>query len=94
MLQERTYTHGEPYGHDSSLGQSVLARTDLTRRERAVWLLNASGASDAEIAEMLALSSLTVRLHMSNALIKLGCATRREAVALARRSGSGRDGEN
>ena len=94
MLQERTYTHGEPYSHDSSLGHSVLARTDLTRRERAVWLLNASGASDAEIAEMLALNSLTVRLHMSNALIKLGCATRREAAALARRSGSGRDGEN
>ena len=52
-----------------------------------------SGASDAEIAEMLALNSLTVRLHMSNALVKLGCASRQEAAALARRSGSGLDGE-
>jgi len=92
MLQERTYTHGEPSGHDISLGLSVLARTELTRREREVWLLMASGASDAEIAEMLALNSLTVRVHMSNALVKLGCATRQEAVALARQSGSGSDG--
>jgi DNA-binding CsgD family transcriptional regulator len=88
MLQERTYTHSEPSGHDISLGLSVLARTDLTRREREVWLLMASGASDAEIAEMLTLNSLTVRVHMSNALVKLGCATRQEAAALVRQSGS------
>jgi DNA-binding CsgD family transcriptional regulator len=93
MLQERTHTHGEPSGHDIGLGLSVLARTDLTRREREVWLLMASGASDAEIAEMLALNSLTVRVHMSNALIKLGCASRQEAAALARQSGSECDGE-
>ncbi len=83
MSQERTYTHGEPSGHDISLGLSVLARTDLTRRERAVWLLMTSGASDVEIAGMLALNSLTVRVHMSNALVKLGCASRQDAAALA-----------
>ena len=93
MLQERTYTHSEPSGHDPSLGLSVLARTDLTRREREVWLLMASGAGDAEIAEMLALNSLTVRVHMSNALVKLGCVSHQEAAAVARQSDSGCDGE-
>ena len=83
MLQERTYTQGDPPGHDISLYLSVLARTDLTRRERAVWLLMAVGASDVEIAGMLALNSLTVRVHMSNALVKLGCASRQDAAALA-----------
>jgi DNA-binding CsgD family transcriptional regulator len=93
MLQERTYTLGEPSGYDISLGLSVLAHTELTRREREVWLLMASGASDVEIAEKLALNPLTVRVHMSNALIKLGVASRQEAAALARQSGSGYGGE-
>jgi len=93
MLQERTYTHGQPSGHDIRLGLSVLAHTELTRREQEIWLLMASGASDVEIAQKLGLNHLTVRVHMSNALVKLGVASRQEAAALARQYGSGYGGE-
>jgi DNA-binding NarL/FixJ family response regulator len=76
MLQEFTNTSEETRDVDPYHGLSALVGRDLTSRERQVWLLMATGLGDVEIAERLALNSLTVRVHMSNALIKLGVAPR------------------
>ena len=53
----------------------------LTRGERAVVELVAEGLSNPEVAERLFLSRHTVKRHLSNAMVKLGIASR---VELAR----------
>jgi DNA-binding NarL/FixJ family response regulator len=42
-----------------------------------------AGWSDAQIADLLFLNSLTVRFHLTNAVAKLGAAYRHEAAVLA-----------
>jgi len=56
----------------------------LTSRHRDVLALAAAGATNAEIAEQLALSEKTVAHHMSAILARLGVGSRRAAAALAR----------
>jgi PAS domain S-box-containing protein len=56
---------------------------ELTRREREVMTLLASGLQGNEIAERLALSPETVKSHVRNALAKLGRRTRAGGVAIA-----------
>jgi DNA-binding CsgD family transcriptional regulator len=55
----------------------------LTRREREILGLLATGMSGAEIAAKLVLSPETVRTHVRNAMAKLGASTRSQAVVLA-----------
>lgn len=62
-------------------------RPELTKREREVWRLLASGASNATIAAQLFISEHTVKFHVHNLLRKLGLKTRAEAMAEAQRSG-------
>jgi DNA-binding NarL/FixJ family response regulator len=62
-------------------------RAKLTRREREVLNLLASGRSQPEIAEQLVISSSTVASHIEHILEKLGVHSRAEAVAVAHRSG-------
>ncbi len=59
------------------------ARTKLTKREREVMTLVATGSQSADIAERLYLSSETVNTHVNNARSKLGAHTRAHAVAIA-----------
>jgi DNA-binding NarL/FixJ family response regulator len=54
----------------------------LSPREREILSMLAEGFSGAEIATRLFLSSETVRTHVRNAVQKLGCRTRTQAVAL------------
>jgi DNA-binding CsgD family transcriptional regulator len=54
-----------------------------TPREREILALLATGATDNEIADILALSPATVQTHVRNAKTKLGARTRAQAVALA-----------
>ena len=58
-------------------------RLRLTRRERDVMTLVASGLRSGEIAERLFLSPETVKSHVQNAMGKLGSRTRAHAVAIA-----------
>jgi DNA-binding CsgD family transcriptional regulator len=58
-----------------------------TSRERQVLALLASGSTDTEAAELLALSPATVQTHVRNAKAKLGARTRTQAVALALQRG-------
>jgi DNA-binding CsgD family transcriptional regulator/tetratricopeptide (TPR) repeat protein len=63
------------------------ASGSLTPREREIMALVAAGRSNAEIGTQLFISAKTASVHVSNAMAKLGAASRTEAVALARRSG-------
>ncbi len=55
----------------------------LTRRELEILELMVAGESNPEIAEKLFVSRSTVKFHVSNILMKLGAASRTEAVAMA-----------
>jgi DNA-binding NarL/FixJ family response regulator len=59
----------------------------LTDREREIVALVATGASNDEIGELLQVSPLTVKTHVSRALIKLGARDRAQLVVLAYESG-------
>lgn len=61
----------------------------LTRREVEVLEQMKQGLSDAEIAARLYVARVTVRVHVSNILRKLGAASREEALAVAA-GGAGR----
>jgi two-component system, NarL family, response regulator YdfI len=59
----------------------------LTRREREVLQMLASGLGNKEIAARLAISEHTVKFRVASILGKLGAASRTEAVALGIRRG-------
>ena len=59
----------------------------LTNAERQVFQLVGARLSNQEIAERLFVSRRTVETHVSHALAKLGCTTRRELIAAVRARG-------
>jgi len=63
----------------------ALLASQLTRREREVLALLASGANSTEIARALTVSPNTVRTHVQSILAKLQVHSRLEAVAFATR---------
>ncbi|GIE53916.1 LuxR C-terminal-related transcriptional regulator [Actinoplanes nipponensis] len=69
------------------LGLAGAPPDRLTRREHEILVLMARGLSNAEIADALVLSSLTVRTHVGRVLMKLGVRNRTHAVTTAYRLG-------
>lgn len=62
--------------------------TPLSPMQRRVVIeLALHGGTNAEIARSLGMNQSTVRTHISQALLKLGCHTRAEIVAEVWRSG-------
>jgi DNA-binding NarL/FixJ family response regulator len=59
----------------------------LTEREREVMALAAHGKSNAEIADELVLSPLTIRSHIQRAMTKLHARDRAQLVVIAYQSG-------
>ena len=55
----------------------------LTRQETRVLHALSEGAANKAIANMLGLSEATVKFHLANLYRKLGCTTRRDAIAAA-----------
>jgi DNA-binding NarL/FixJ family response regulator len=74
-------------GADNDRASSVAP---LTRREREVLELVASGATNRQIAALLYISSKTASVHVSRILAKLGVATRAEAATIARHAAASR----
>ena len=72
-------------------GGGLTLVAPLTRREREVLELVASGATNRQIGAMLYISTKTASVHVSRILAKLGAATRGEAAAVARQAGVVRD---
>jgi DNA-binding NarL/FixJ family response regulator len=62
----------------------------LSKREREVLDMMATGATNTAIAERLVLSPKTVGNHISAIFLKLGVSTRAEAIVLAKDAGLGR----
>ncbi|MEU1283897.1 response regulator transcription factor [Kitasatospora sp. NPDC005856] len=65
----------------------ALPRAALTGREEGVLRLMATGLSNPEIAQTLAVSQETVKTHVGNVLSKLGAQNRTHAVVIAYESG-------
>jgi DNA-binding NarL/FixJ family response regulator len=61
--------------------------SELTTREREVLELIATGLTNAEIAQLLHLSPLTAKTHVSRILTKLGARDRVQLVVIAYQSG-------
>jgi DNA-binding NarL/FixJ family response regulator len=59
----------------------------LTRREREVLELVATGATNRQIGVALYISEKTASVHVSRILTKLGATSRHEAASMARRLG-------
>jgi DNA-binding NarL/FixJ family response regulator len=59
----------------------------LTAREIEVIMLVAGGKTNGQIAEDLHLSINTVKRHLNNIFLKLGVATRTQAILVARKQG-------
>lgn len=66
---------------------AALPRAGLTGREEGVLRLMATGLSNPEIAQALAVSQETVKTHVGNVLSKLGAQNRTHAVVIAYESG-------
>jgi DNA-binding NarL/FixJ family response regulator len=74
-------------------GAAPLPALDaLTEREREVMALVAEGLTNGEIAERLVVSPLTVKTHVSRAMVKLGARDRIQLVVFAYQSGLVRPG--
>lgn len=68
--------------------QALSARANpLSERERDVLAASVNGATIADVASRLSLSSSTVRNYLSSAIGKVGARNRGEALSIARDSG-------
>ena len=62
-------------------------KASLTEREREVLRLNATGATNAEVAAQLAISRRTAEAHRSHVMKKLSLATQTDLIRYALRQG-------
>ena len=82
-LQHIVAKRGKPEDGDSLPGSD-----ELTPRERAVLSCLVDGSSNKEIARVLGVTEVTVRVHLKHAFVKLGVRNRTQAVAAMIRSES------
>lgn len=71
----------------SAESSNHTVRPGLTAREQEILDGILQGLSNAQLAERLHISVLTVKTHVSNVLAKLGARSRSHAAALVRRQG-------
>lgn len=79
---------GGIYEPPALAGETVLAgpeaagRNQLTQREREVFEALVGGRSNAEIASLLGISEVTVKIHLQSVYRKLGAKNRSDAVRI------------
>ena len=71
----------------ADFSKTSAASEKLTDREHQVLTMMAEGLANKEISLRLAISTHTVKFHISSILGKLGAASRTEAVAIGVRTG-------
>lgn len=86
-LRFRTAAHRVPPFLETKSAAQPVDGTALNERERDVLNWVASGKSDWQVAQILAVSPKTVNYHVENAKRKLGATTRLQAVVEAVRLG-------
>ena len=74
-------------GVNSADDTEGVASVNLTKREREILRLLATGRRNVDIASELSLSVQTVEFHVSSVLMKLGAKSRTEAADIARKLG-------
>ena len=74
-------------GHDVGTGAAGPGASILTAREREVLGRLALGLTGSEVARELGISPETVRVHVRNAMRRLGARTRVQAIGLALAAG-------
>lgn len=84
----------EQFATAPQLKTDIAGFSDLTEREREVFMCISKGMSNAEIAESLFVGETTVKTHVSRVLAKLSLRDRVQAVVLAYESGMVKPGEN
>ena len=77
---ERVLSHGQPLNHAV---EELMARAQLTEKERAVARLLLDGLSSNEIAELEQNSPKTIRQHVTQIYAKCGVASRAQFFRLA-----------
>ena len=82
-ILERSSSHTTPVRDPGKDGKSSIDLDVLTRRERDVLTLVGQGKAVAKIAIQLTISPQTVRVHLGNAMKKLGLSNREEAIHFA-----------
>jgi len=83
VLGEIATVHKCVLSSNRSRDLSSLAGEALTHDEFQIWSLVAGGWSEAQIADLLFLTPLAVKYHLTNAITKLGVAYSHEAALLA-----------
>ncbi|MGW0581574.1 response regulator transcription factor, partial [Streptomyces sp. NPDC002920] len=68
--------------HDQEPGRLPASLQGLTRREREVAWLVASGLTNRQIAERMSIAERTVDTHVQRILTKSNCATRVHVAVL------------
>jgi two-component system NarL family response regulator len=81
-FQNRSSEPNSDNSDDNSSGNSSSSKIDtLTRREKEILSLMSEHKTNQEIAEILYISSGTVRVHIHTILHKLGVSDRKQAIA-------------
>ncbi|WIG60554.1 MAG: hypothetical protein OJF49_003302 [Ktedonobacterales bacterium] len=86
-MPEQTVRPDHHAGHHAEQHGAFSPVSHLTKREREVLRLLASGMVTGDIATTLGISRLTARNHVTNVIEKLGVKTRLQAVVVASQAG-------
>lgn len=87
-MRKRSAANVDQQSASAKQARSPVPEQSLTARETEVLSWIASGKSDWQVGQILAISAKTVNFHVENAKRKFGVATRMQAVVRAMQRGA------